>query len=206
MLFNHITDFYFYYDNHTSLRNQDLKKLTLKDRIDLQYTMLKTIASQNEQNGHGGGHFALVSRRHELLYLRQLSKKILSLLLPPHILKCRISIELIEEIVVNKLLLKGLDIIAEPDSINKILIKIFEKSEIINIDLSAKPQLKVQILKHWCLMNGCIYKSAKAPTFKEIIGNNELLHHFISYMNSLNSITILQLYLNLSKSIANELN
>lgn len=168
----------------------------------MQHDFLKFIQDRNEQeDGSDCGHFALKSRQHELVYLRQVTKKILPFLLPGSILKCRISMELIEEIVVNKLLLKGLDILAEPEVMNHILVKIFEASEHVEVEVEAAmdDDKRVQILKHWCLMNGCIFKSIKSPQLKEIIENNELLHHFIGFMNSTNSVSILQLYLNLSK-------
>lgn len=201
VLFNHINDFYFCHADYLNSSSTDLQTLTKSQRIALQHELLKHIINRNDLNTESGssGHIALNSRQHELAYLRQISKRILPLLLPNHVLKCRMSMELIEEIFVNKLLLKGLDIIAEPDSINKILTKIFESNEPVDNSLQAKKHLQVQVLKHWCMMNGCIYKSIKAPPLKEIVENNELLHHFIGYMNSINSIAILQLYLSLSK-------
>ena len=132
----------------------------------------------------------------------------------------RISMKLIEEIFVNKILLKGLDIIAEPDSINKLIIKITHNPNVKETKPS-RSWAHVQMLRHWCHMHGSIYKSVKlideneiiilnsvilmiwikqlnAPTLNEIIEKNELLHCFIGYMNSVNSIVVLQLYLNLS--------
>ncbi len=70
--------------------------------------------------------------------------------------------ELIEEIFVNHILLKSLDIIAEPDSINKLIIKIIENY----YEIENKPTIdeysrtnQVQLLKHWCQMNGHIFRS-----------------------------------------------
>ncbi len=208
ILANHINDFYFCHEDYLHSQQKDLQDLNEKQRITIQHELLKNIITRNESQTGEGGHFALASRHHELVYLRQMSKKILPFILPNHIVKCRISMELIEEIFVNKLLLKGLDILAEPYTINKILIKIFEANE-----HSLKPQqtnlddqAQVQILKHWCLMNGCIFKTIKAPTLKEIFDDNMILHHFIGYMNSVNSISILQLYLNLRDIIRSHTN
>ncbi len=72
--------------------------------------------------------------------------------------KCRTSSELIEEILVSNLLLKGLDIIAEPDSINKLIKHIVENRN-DEIDINIKIKQRVQLLKHWTKMNGCIFKS-----------------------------------------------
>jgi hypothetical protein len=38
----------------------------------------------------------------------------------------------------------------------------------------------------------------QAPTFKDTIENDEIMHVFINYLNSLNSISILQIYLMIS--------
>ncbi len=199
ILANHISDFYFCHEAFLKSQQKDLQNLTQEQRIAIQHELLRNIAVRNESHSPEGGHFALTSRQHELVYLRQTSKKILPFLLPNHVVKCRLSMELVEEIFVNKILLKGLDILAEPDTFNKILIKIFEANDQpANAELTNPPdQAQVQVLKHWCLMNGCIFKTIKSPSLKEIFENNELLHHFIGYMNSIHSIAVLQLYLNL---------
>ena len=70
---------------------------------------------------------------------------------------------MIEEIFVSNILLKGLDVIAEPDSLNKLIIHIVKshnekhnRPQLNEQNLSTK---RVQVLKHWCKMNGCIFKS-----------------------------------------------
>ena len=76
--------------------------------------------------------------------------------------KCRTSSELIEEILVSNLLLKGLDIIAEPDSINKLIKHIVENRN-DKIDSNSMNETQgVQLLKHWTKMNGCIFKSVNS--------------------------------------------
>ncbi len=40
-----------------------------------------------------------------------------------------------------------------------------------------------------------------APSLHDVFNENEILHHFINYMHSQNSIAILQLYLSLSKCL-----
>ena len=101
----------------------------------------------------------------------------------------------------SNILLNGLDSLAEPDTVNKLIISIIKSHN----ENENKPKhdsndkaLKVQLLMHWCKMNGSIFKSIQVPAFKEIIDNNELLHFFIGYLNSINSIAILQLYLTIS--------
>ena len=70
----------------------------------------------------------------------------------------RLSAELVEEIVVSNLLIKGLDILAEPDTINKLIIQIIKNHNEEKISKNIEHS-SVQVLKHWCQMNGCIFKS-----------------------------------------------
>jgi hypothetical protein len=101
----------------------------------------------------------------------------------------------------SNILLDGLDKLAEPDTLNKLTISIIKShnEDKNSIKKNESKMSQVQLLKHWCQMNGCIYKSIQVPTLKDLIENNELLHFFISYLNSINSISILQLFLTLSK-------
>ena len=110
--------------------------------------------------------------------------------------------ELIQEILLSNILLNGLDSLAEPDTINKLISSIIrshneEKSE----KKVALDMPRVHLLKHWCQMNGSIYKSAQVPSLKEMFDDNELLHFFIGYLNSIHSIAILQLYLTISMCV-----
>ena len=101
----------------------------------------------------------------------------------------------------SNILLDGLDKLAEPNTINKLIINIIKShNEDKNSLKKHESQIGVvQLLKHWCQMNGCIYKSIQVPTLKELIENNELLHFFIGYLNSINAISVLQLFLSISK-------
>ena len=68
---------------------------------------------------------------------------------------------MIEEITVSNLLLHGLDVIAEPDTINKLIIKAIE-SHNENKPLIIDPNRpNVQILRHCCQMNGRMFKTVK---------------------------------------------
>ena len=59
-----------------------------KDRVAKQHDFFKLLLEQNESPCH----FALKSRRHELIYLRQVCKQILPLLLPEHVYNCKSDI------------------------------------------------------------------------------------------------------------------
>lgn len=155
LIFNHINDFNDFYQN--SENSNDLKNLeSHQQRLDKQFEIIKLILHQNNDSQ---AHVAISSRKHELAYLRHAVKQILPFLLPESISKSRLSLDLVEEIAVSNLLLTGLDIIAEPDSINKVLIKVIESHNVNEDVINTGDRANVQILKHWCQMNGRIFKS-----------------------------------------------
>jgi hypothetical protein len=155
--------------------------MTNEKRVEKQHELFKLM---QQNNCDAQDHIALYSRKHETAYLRQLCKQILPFILPENVLKCRLifyfvrfliimksnlhiklifraTLELVEEIAVSNLLLKGLDIIAEPESINQLVAKAIE-SHNEHKPLTILPDKKyVQFLKHWCQMNGSIFKSVR---------------------------------------------
>ena len=82
ILFNHINDFIKCYENNLELL-RDLN--TLKVRIAKQHELVKLVFEQSDRKPH----FTLKSRRHELVYLRQICKQILPFLLPENVFKCK---------------------------------------------------------------------------------------------------------------------
>ena len=178
ILFNHINEFYSCLESHPDIFYDEFgwKNASPKEKLAKQHEIVKLILKENENSSH----YALNSRHHELAYLRHTSKQILQFLLPDDVLKCRqvdkksriliwIFVYLLLNFLLNSyrttselvsnLLLKGLDIIAEPDSINKLIKHIVEnRNDKNNFNDSAKIQ-RVQLLKHWSKMNGCIFKS-----------------------------------------------
>ena len=70
------------------------------------------------------------------------------------------SLELIEEILLSNILLNGLDVLAEPDTVNKLIINIIRNhyNQTKHIE-HVETKNDVQLLKHWCQMNGYIFNS-----------------------------------------------
>jgi len=84
----------------------------------------------------------------------------------------RVFVELIKELVVSNLLLKGLDILAEPRFINKLIVSLVEKHNehsdslpLSTKDSTAHQSSSVELLKHWCSMNGSIFKTVRSVFF-----------------------------------------
>ena len=85
ILFNHINDLTRCHQDNIS---QFSHVKTFKDRLAKQHDLFKLIVEKNE----GSCHFALKSRKHELIYLRQICKQILPFLLPESVQKCKLDI------------------------------------------------------------------------------------------------------------------
>ena len=110
---------------------------------------------------------------------------------------------LLEEIFASNLVLNGLDMLADPEVINNIIFTLVaDDPSTTSTPVLATGSTNVQLLKHWSQMNGCIFKSIQAPSFREVIDKNHNLHMFISYLNTVgyNSVGVLQVYLILRKT------
>lgn len=84
MLYNHIHDFVKCYQASTEFKN--LK--TSQERLSKQNYLFKLIVQENISI-NSNVHFALNSRKHELVYLRHICKKILPFLLPDNVSKSK---------------------------------------------------------------------------------------------------------------------
>ncbi len=80
LLHNHIHDFIKCYESSTEFKN--LKNL--QERLSKQNDLFKLIVQENVSI-NSNVHFAMSSRKHELVYLRQVCKKILPFLLPDNV-------------------------------------------------------------------------------------------------------------------------
>ncbi len=150
ILYNHFHDFY------QTNQNVNIENLTQRKRIELQHQIFKQMLQNNIDSQD---HIALHSRKHELAYLRQIAKQVLPFLLPENVLKCKVSNDLVEEIMVSNLLLKGIDICAEPDTLNRMLLRVYQSHRENKTIPDIENKKYVQILKHWTQMNGLIFKS-----------------------------------------------
>ncbi|XP_076834528.1 sorting nexin-14-like isoform X2 [Brachyhypopomus gauderio] len=73
-------------------------------------------------------HFALRSRRDELLYLRKLTEMLYPYILPPKATDCRSLTLLIREVLAGSVLLPSLDYLADPDTVNHLLLIFIDNS------------------------------------------------------------------------------
>lgn len=73
-------------------------------------------------------HVALRSRRDELLYLRRLTEMLFPYILPPKATDCRSLTLLIREILAGSVFLPSLDYLADPDTINHLILIFIDNS------------------------------------------------------------------------------
>ncbi|KAK7904940.1 hypothetical protein WMY93_017547 [Mugilogobius chulae] len=73
-------------------------------------------------------HVALRSRRDELLYLRRLTEMLFPYILPPKATDCRSLTLLIREILAGSVFLPSLDYLADPDTVNHLILLFIDNS------------------------------------------------------------------------------
>ncbi|CAN8005083.1 unnamed protein product [Ixodes hexagonus] len=92
-------------------------------------------------------HVAVGSREAELQYLRLLTEALLEHLLPARYLKCKSACTLLRELIGGTLLLKAMDLIAEPDIVNHLLLLFLDKTPMAYLPLDSSPP--VEFLEHF---------------------------------------------------------
>ncbi len=140
-------------------------------------------------------HVALYNRKSELEYLRGVADKLFPYALPRQSLKCRSLVVLLREIVSGVLLLSSMDVIADPDIINNLLIIFFDKA---SPDCHDPPSPQVNILSSFAhpLSKNRSYLHLE---MSDILGDNEILFPFMQFMKSEASVNVLQFYLSVEE-------
>ncbi|KAF2987239.1 hypothetical protein EK904_000050 [Melospiza melodia maxima] len=80
-------------------------------------------------------HVALRSRRDELHYLRKLTELLFPYILPPKSTECRSLALLIREILPGSVFLPSLDFLADPDTVNHLLLIFIDDSPVLKLEL-----------------------------------------------------------------------
>ena len=82
VLFHHITEFYEFYSKNTD-KFGNFANVTPNDRSAWQNELFKALYVFNEDGeDFYTGHYALISRKHEMAYIRETCRQILPYLLP----------------------------------------------------------------------------------------------------------------------------
>uniref|UniRef100_A0A6I8S063 Sorting nexin 14 n=1 Tax=Xenopus tropicalis TaxID=8364 RepID=A0A6I8S063_XENTR len=80
-------------------------------------------------------HVALRSRRDELLYLRKLTELLFPFILPPKSTDSRPLTLLLREILSGSVFLPSMDFLADPDTVNKLLLIFMDDSPVLKMEL-----------------------------------------------------------------------
>uniref|UniRef100_A0A3P9A8F5 Sorting nexin 14 n=1 Tax=Esox lucius TaxID=8010 RepID=A0A3P9A8F5_ESOLU len=80
-------------------------------------------------------HVALRSRRDELLYLRKLTEMLFAYLMPPKATDCRSLALLMREVMVGSVFLPTMDFMADPDTVNLMVLIFVDKSPVLKLEL-----------------------------------------------------------------------
>lgn len=91
-------------------------------------------------------HVAVASRESEHQYLRLLSESLVSRLLPARYVRCKSACTLLRELLGNTVLLKAMDVIADPDIVNHLLLLFLDKAPMAILPLDSP---RVEFLEHF---------------------------------------------------------
>ncbi|XP_064475196.1 sorting nexin-14-like [Ornithodoros turicata] len=125
-------------------------------------------------------HVALSSRDAELEYLRHLTELLLMHLVPARYRKCKSARTLIREVLSGTVLLKAMDIVADPDIINHVLLLFFDKTpmEIFPLD-QYEP---VEFLDHFVVSNAPASALVQPMDLKTLLKNEKLKNAFEDFL------------------------
>uniref|UniRef100_A0A673CV79 Sorting nexin-14 n=1 Tax=Sphaeramia orbicularis TaxID=375764 RepID=A0A673CV79_9TELE len=134
-------------------------------------------------------HVALRSRRDELLYLRKLTEMLFPYILPPKATDCRSLTLLIREVLAGSVFLPSLDYLADPDTVNHLLLIFIDNSP---PERATDPtSALVPFLQRYSDIR------SKKPSvlkleLKEIREQQDLLFRFMNFLKQEGAVHVLQ--------------
>uniref|UniRef100_A0A6I8NK10 Sorting nexin 14 n=1 Tax=Ornithorhynchus anatinus TaxID=9258 RepID=A0A6I8NK10_ORNAN len=134
-------------------------------------------------------HVALRSRRDELHYLRKLTELLFPYILPPKATDCRSLTLLIREILSGSVFLPSLDFLADPDTVNHLLIIFIDDSPPEKATEPASPL--VPFLQKFAEPRNKKPSVLKLE-LKEIRKQQDLLFRFMNFLKQEGAVHVLQ--------------
>lgn len=137
-------------------------------------------------------HRAMKSRKAELSYLHGLTERLLPYLLPHKSLQSRSAISLVREIFCSTVILPIMDIIADPNIINELLILFFDKTPMVYYPESTTP--KVELLRNFdtSASNRSINENVLQTDLQTILSHQQLLFPFMQFLKEEAAVNVLQ--------------
>ncbi|XP_074043202.1 sorting nexin-14 isoform X3 [Macrotis lagotis] len=134
-------------------------------------------------------HVALRSRRDELQYLRKLTELLFPYILPPKATDCRSLTLLIREILSGSVFLPSLDFLADPDTVNHLLIIFIDDSP--SEKATEPPSSLVPFLQKFAEPRNKKPSVLKLE-LKEIREQQDLLFRFMNFLKQEGAVHVLQ--------------
>ena len=148
-------------------------------------------------------HIAMYSRRREFHYLKQLVGDLMPIITPTSISDCQISRHFLRELVVCQILTTGIDTLCYPRTLNRLLHLYFttvtqtRPSTILSPDQNESKD-SVELLSHFCSMNGSIHRNQLALELTDVMYEKELMNQFSRVLDRHGSLSLLSIYVTLS--------
>ncbi|XP_072122015.1 sorting nexin-14 isoform X1 [Mobula birostris] len=134
-------------------------------------------------------HLALRSRRDELQYLRKLTELLFPYILPPKSTECRSLTLLIQEILAGSVFLPSLDFLADPDTVNHLLLIFIDNSP--PEPATEPPSPLVPFLQRYAVARNKTQSALKLE-LKEIRNQQDLLFGFMNLLKQEGAVHVLQ--------------
>ncbi|XP_066468599.1 sorting nexin-14 isoform X2 [Tiliqua scincoides] len=141
-------------------------------------------------------HVAVRSRREELLYLRKLTELLFAYILPPKATDCRSLTLLIREILSGSVFLPSLDFLADPDTVNHLLLIFIddsppEKAEADSVTL-------IPFLQKFAEPRNKKFSALKLD-LKEIKDHQDIFFRFMKFLKQEGAVHVLQFCLDVEE-------
>jgi len=143
-------------------------------------------------------HIAMYNRQTEFKYLRQLILDLMPIITPKFIYECKGSRNFLRELFVCQILIDGIDAICHPDTLNHLFHLYFTTAIQPQSDLIKQSHTYVEILSHFCAMNGELHKNHLAIELTDVMYEKELMSQFSRVLDCHGSLGLLSIYLSLT--------
>lgn len=134
-------------------------------------------------------HLAVRSRRDELQYLRKLTELLFPYISPPKATECRSLTLLIQEIMAGSVFLPSLDFLADPDTVNRLLLIFIDNSP--PEPATEPPSPQVPFLQRYAVPRNKTQSALKLE-LKEIRSQQDLLFGFMNLLKQESAVHVLQ--------------
>ncbi|KAM8737610.1 sorting nexin-14-like isoform 7-T7 [Acanthopagrus schlegelii] len=134
-------------------------------------------------------HVALRSRRDELLYLRKLTEMLFPYILPPKATDCRSLTLLIREVLAGSVFLPSMDYLADPDTVNHLLLIFIDNSP--PEEATEPASTLVPFLQKYSDIRNKKPSVLKLE-LKEIREQQDLLFRFMNFLKQEGAVHVLQ--------------